>query len=390
MEVRNLITTFTADGSSFAEVKRKLTESNLKLQVREDADLYNLMFSDDSPEESIVEQCVGVVLSKDTHQIVGYSMEKTKEIVISTDVANQIAAESLAKEISDPFEDLVFNIYEEGVKLTVYHHNQTWRISTTRVIDAGKAFWTSPISFKDQFMEACWASAPRIADQISRNSLEGELICGRSYVFILVSPHNKSLSDVRNPKLIHVATVDLHSLLPVSQPLDVAGPTVVKFRDWVEVAETVKRQNYWMPGFVVTSPNKRYKIFSQQYRHVKELGGNTPDMYRHYLEIRKCPQSREQFRTFYPKYRSLAAAAEKQLWKLARLLHSLYIMYYVRKQRRPLMDKTLFVTLMQIHETYRQTGQKRTVDKVYEHVNGLSPTLQCILLRLLQPESLAV
>ncbi len=381
MEVKNLLKECfsVAPAPSFEEVRCKLTGEPLHLQVREEGDLFSLMFSDSSPSGPLVDECVGVIASKSLQDIVGFGMTKTIEVII--DPADD-AVTNVSDAISEPFESLSFYEYEEGVKLTVYFHEDQWRVSTTRVIDASKAFWTSPVSFRDQFLEACYQIAPDVAHQIETNRREGELTLGHSYSFILISPHNKSLSDVRRPKILHVFTVALDNMQAVDCTLTIPKPPVASFESWEQVISAMQNFNYWVPGYIVTGPTNRYKLFTREYRRVKDLGGNTPDMFRHYLNIRQdTPEKKEDFYKYYPKYRSLAATVERLLWKLSRTLHNFYVMYYVRKEMRPLLDKTVFVTLMQVHEEYRQTGQKRTVEKIHEHVQGLSPTLQCLLLR---------
>ena len=381
MEVKTLLKDCFSSTTSFAEVREKLTGEPWHLQVREEGDLFNLMFSEASPSDlPVITQCVGVIASKSLRNIVGFGMSKTKEVVVEPSADD--AVPKLAACIVEPFESLSFYEYEEGVKLTVYFHEEEWRVSTTRVIDANKAFWTSPVSFRDQFLEACYQVAPDVAHQIQTNRKDGELTVGHSYSFILVSPHNKTLSDVRQPKILHVATIALEDMENVDCLLTIPKPPVATFEHWEQVIATMKSFNYWVPGYIVTSPTARYKLFTQEYCRVKDLGGNTPDMVKHYLTIRQGTQEhKNDFYQYYPKYRSLAATIERLLWKLCRLLHIMYVMYYVRKETRPLLDKTVFVTLMQIHEGYLQNGQKRTVEKIHEHVDSLSPSLQCMLLR---------
>ncbi len=112
------------------------------------------------------------------------------------------------------------------------------------------------------------------------------------------------------------------------------------------------------------------------------IGGNTPDMRRHYLSIRQDGIARDDFIRYYPSYVEMTKQLENKLWKASHELHKLYVSYFIMHTPRHRLEKTVFVTLMQIHANYKSTRQKQTVQKVYDHVNNLPPGLQHILISI--------
>lgn len=365
---------------SFSEKKHILQNAPYHLEIREHDDLYNIMFTDDSPSVSefpFIKNCVGTILTKDNDSIVGYGFDKTINIVLDIDQPATWAStlEPLAEE------DLSIcktTLYEEGVKITVFFHADRWYVSTNRIIDASKAYWTSSVSFRDQFLEACRTIAPEIEQQISHGK-DGPLTVGVSYVFILCSPHNKAVSSISDARLLHAASTSVPALEQLDIDIGVCRPKPVELSSIDQLTAMMKTFEYWMPGVLVFG-KQRYKILTKMFDTIKELGGNTPDMRRHYLDIRKDKNLRDQFLWYYPSYTQLAKQIDKDVWHCARALHNMYVQYFILRQQRPVLDKTIFVTLMQIHADYKATSHKRTLQTVYDHVDRLPSPLQHVLL----------
>ena len=372
----------TLGSISFEEKKAILEKSPYFLEIRDDDDLYTIMYSDLSPDQiqiSFMRNCVGTVLRKCDDEIVGYGFDKTMPIVVDmikddTDINNRL---QVLKD--ENLESTTISLYEEGIKITVYFHNEKWMISTNRIIDASKAFWGSAKSFKTQFLEACRFMNKDLYLQLVEHPDQGPLKSGLSYAFIMFSPDQRSIINHQTYGLLHAATTKVPSVVTEEHEIGVPKPQRVILSSIAEVQKLLSSFEYWMPGIIVDGM-RRYKIWTEQYALIKNIAGNTPDIRRHYLNIRRDDALLKSFLKYYPGMREMSNEIENNFWKCAREMHRLYVAYFILHEPRNQMPKTAFVTLMQIHANYKQTRQKQTLQRVYAHINGLHTGLQYQLL----------
>ena len=370
----------------FEAMKRELKQAPLYLEVRECDDLFTLMFSDESPKDHpAVNQCVGPVFDKKDKILRGYGLDRTEELVI--DPRDPVWG-SLDR--VDLTTDRVIQ-YVEGIKLTVFHYSGKWRISTTRVIDAFKSFWSSSKSFGTMFMEACKMLHPQMHAQLKDGSKEGPLNEQQSYVFILSTPDHKFIKEVLKPALIHASTFCLNDKKYVTRDLGVPKQTTVTFPNLDVLKQKVNTLEPLHPGYIIEG-SSRLRIITTEYKRIQGLRGNTPDPFRHYLDVRQGGVAYEELLYYYPEFRNIGDYVEAKINELACAIYELYLAFFIKRLERPHLDKTLFVTLMQLHSDYHRTGIKRTKTIVYQRVSSMPAAL---LYRLLtntehDPSSLPV
>lgn len=376
---------------TFDEKKNILTDYPFFFQINDFADLYTLMYSDKSPDETdlpVMKYFVGTILRKDDDVIVGYGFDRTTQIILETEKISENQNIDTLYPLDDGLGQLqheniaecAVSLYQEGTKMTVFYHNDRWFISTNRMIDAGRAFWSGTKSFKEEFLDACRMQSSHIYDQLINNSLSGPMKKEFSYVFILSSPSICALSSHDNPYILHAGTTDTTTLNQIDDEIGICRPSPINYRNFHEMVAALSTFEYWMPGFIVASPSRRYKLLTKTYDYVRNLTGNTPDIRKAYLELRHDHRKRADFLKYYPGYMKMTADVERMLWDIAKKMHTLYITYFVRKEERPQFDKTVFVTLMQIHSMYMETRQKQTLQLVYRHINYLMPNIQRALM----------
>ena len=371
MEVQSYI---SQSDTEFDTLKHQLKQAPLHLEVRERDDLFALMFSDASPKDSsLIRQCVGPIFDKASKTLCSYSLDLAHEILINqenpdwTDLNNMNLNSTKVTE------------YVEGIKLTVFFHKK-WRIRTTRVIDAYHGYWCSPKSFATMFMETCKVLFPEIHAQIEGAHPEGPLSTQCSYVFVLSHPEHHCLQEILNPSLIHIATFDLQSFKYVSQDIGVPKQAYLKFSSVDALKENLQNSSTHHPGYILEGTDdakwSRTRLVTLAYKRLQELRGNDPDLYRHYLNVRQSSnETLEQLIRLIPRFRAIQWYVESQIHELARAIHDLYIAFFVKRYARPHLDKTLFVTLMQLHNDYRASHVKRNRAIVYDHVSSLPAAL---------------
>ena len=371
MDIQSYLSTkFTGD-IGFDVMRRELKQAPLYLEVRERDDLFTLMFSDKSPKDHpATKQSVGPVFDKTTKILRGYGLDRTEEVVINPQ-----------DPIWGPLDKVDLNTdkviqYVEGIKLTVFYYAGKWRISTTRVIDAFSSFWSSPKSFGTMFMETCALVYPQIHTQLAGDLSEGPLSTLHSYVFILSTPDHKFIKKVTKAALIHAATFCLDSKTYVAKDIGVPKQRYVTFSTLDALKQNVKNLPPLHPGYIIEGAS-RLRIITSSYKGIQSLRGNNPDALKHYLEMRQH-DDREAFDEllhYYPEFGEIGTYVEAKVYELSLAIYELYSAFFIKRLERPQLDKTLFVTLMQLHSDYQRTSVKRTVMIVYHKVSSMPAAL---------------
>ena len=369
--------------ASFDDKRLVLMAPPYNLEVREEGNLYTVMFSDTSPDSHSVpfmKNCVGIILEKETDKVVAYTFDRTKELSVDPHMQTSIAA---ALDVLSAEDAASCHIapYVEGVKITLFHHNGKWSLATSRMIDAYKAYWAGNKSFGLHFQDVCRVLYPDLWKEIEGGPAV-KLDCGMCYTFILSVPEQKIVVPVSHPHIFHISTLRLGDLQTVSADLGVVAPERRAFATFDEMLASMASFSFWHPGYIIRGVANRYKVLTAQYRRAKDLLGDTPNTRRNFLQIRKDPHLQQEFLTFYPEHVGLASDVEAEVKGVASLLHRLYVKHFVSHVPRPHYDKTLFITLMQIHGDYKLTGQKRTIAKILEHFEDLPAHVQYRLLQI--------
>ena len=367
------------DGTDDCEdVIRRLQGEPYHLEVRHSDDLYSLMFSDASPsteDHPIMRHIVGTVVDKSTNRIVGYGFPRTDEIIVDPSTAKKIIEASLENE---NLEDCQVIRYVEGVKLTVYHAAEKWRISTNKSIDAHNAYWRNPISFGKQFLDALALVNHGAAEQLITNSKEGPFHRGISYTFILTKPahlqsHYTDVSD-----LILAASVTVPSVSSVPPDVDDIGvprPEKLKIKSVEDILRLLDFQTCCVPGLIFHSnqSERRLKFLTDTYVSFKDIGGNHSNVKFQYLTIRGEEAKRQMFLQFYPQFVNTSLGVDASLYLIARKLFDMYVRYWIHKYPRPQFAHPVFAQLKCIHSEHLNTRVKTTFQVVYNHLVSQSP-----------------
>lgn len=387
----------------FAEQKKQLQSSPFHLDVRERDDLYLLMVTSDTPVTPVTNHCVGVILDKVSNTIVSYAFPRTTEVVIDTfaELDDRVSNSSL---LAENLMDCHITHYFEGVKMTLYHHDGSWKLATNRMIDAQYAFWSSDKSFKQQFMDVL-KNFPRLYEEVlSDNRPESDatdtgpsdgyvLEPDIAYTFLLCNTESQTYASPQfAPKLYLLGCFERSTLKHVSRSIDIPSTPEVNFSQMSALTDELAQSNCFRNSTVPTTHGLysygfmiqgrlRYKLLNSDYVYVKSLRGNHSDPIMHYLDIRKNSQYTKEFLDYYPNYVKMAQDVEHRIFSISERFYRLYIDYHITRRDRPFLTKTVFVTLQQIHSNYVQSGIKRNLYNVHQQIS-LLPSL--ILYRLLK------
>ena len=319
--------------------------------------------------DALVRQCRGIILEKETNRIVCYTFNRGIDIN-SDDL-----------EVSFPWDTVRIEEAVDGTQIRLFYYNDEWHVSTTRCIDAKKAYWYSSRSFYDLFMEVVHTN-----DDFDLDSLD------KSYcdAFVLKHPENRIVVGYLVPDLCHVMTrslniddgyaeIDVH-LEGVSYPhvYKYASPTDgnVHFSDYTALHRHLTNEvQITAEGYVLKSTNgDRTKLRYKAYRILKEIRGNTWNMFYRYIELRKGVNGElERFYTFYPEYYQSFAYYEHQIQKFIQFVHKHYRNQRIKKIIDYIPPKHIKVTLYKLHGTYLAERTPRTVQKIQEMLDALHP-----------------
>jgi len=381
MELQNLFSQNNI--SSYEDVKSLLTSEPYKLIVKDDSDhpsLYMITYGKESRsfDNDVVRQCRGLILEKETNNILCYSFNRGTDIhAMSNDDSWQA---------DFPWEDVQIEEAVDGTQIRLYYYDGEWRVATTRCIDAKKAYWYSSRSFYDLFMEAV-----RNSEGFSLDDLD-QSCC---YAFVLKHPENRIVVRYEKAELCHVMTRSLSKddgYPELDIELDgVSRPTVYKragdvtdshFSDYGALRRhAVEEVRLCAEGFVLKSASGfRGKLRYCSYDSLKEIRGNTWNMFYRYLELRKDEGALKRFYSFYPEYRETFSFYEHQIQKFVRYVHRQYVFHRVKKVEGYIIPDHLKVTLYKLHGTFLEERTPRTQEKVQAMLDALHPKQLCALL----------
>jgi hypothetical protein len=339
------------------DVKLHFTQKGFR--VTESGDLYmlsvanDLSFGDNESNEfkSAIVHCVGTILNKTTNQIMCYGFPKTEQLKVSDE---------------SPFSgSITASDYIDGTLLKAFFDGSTWRLCTNGVINAYESYWISNKSFGELFDE-CLAS--------NLSSLSLDQTC--SYQFILKHPSvHLNSSDV--PILYHVGTFSNTELQYVDKKIDnpnVLTPSTYTFNTYSEVLETMNStkdcRGYIMYSNVTQYP--RYKLLEEKYQNLRELIGNTPNMYLRYLEC-KAEGTSDMLLKNFPKLRYHSAWVDKSLGVISKAVLQSYVEKFILKNKELPINFYYRPIVYDLHGNYMKTQQKVTYMTVYNLLSTYHP-----------------
>ena len=393
----------------YEDVKTLLLNSEHGLTIKENGNLYMITYYDGKSnfDNPITHKCRGVILEKDTNNIVCYTFNRSVDFINDLTYLNN----------KFPFNDkTVVQESIDGTQIKLFYYGDKWRVATTRSIDAYSTRFSSRRTFGEMFDEA-----------LALSNLNLETLNKRKcYSFVLCHPDNRIITKYEKPDLVHVFTRDLDTLeVDLIYDVGVRKPQTLEYQGYEKLLEDANNLEYYKEGFVLHSgdeQNKMMKIKSKNYLKCCRMRGNNNNILFHYLELRyndyqnkKYNQNDikehtiistglniskdeldnftdennanvsnssnvENFLQYFNEYREIFKLFEENIRALAKFIHVEYICRFVNKTIQTKDISWYYRPIIySLHTNYYNTKKVTSYNEVLNMINHIHPAQLCFL-----------
>lgn len=272
--------TFIRENENWREL---ISEKPYCIKVTEKEDLVCFKYSqiDSDFNEPLVRECRGIILEKDTWNVVCYPFKKFFNY-----------GESYADEID--WKSAKVTSKEDGSLIKVYFYNGEWRVGTNSTIDAEDAVLNSP--YYRNFRELFDVAANNCKFDFDR------LDPNYTYLMELCSRYNTIVVPYNEPKLFHIGTRNNITCEEVEVDIGIEKPKqymLSSLDDCIAMAATF---DFTKEGFVVVDKNyHRVKVKSEDYVRVHRLANNGSITLERAIDLIRMNEL-EEFLVYCPQY----------------------------------------------------------------------------------------
>ena len=303
--------------------------------------------------EQLLQQANGVIFEKDTNNVVAMCQNKLQDIYDYT------KAEMLIQENLNVGNNVRIEYCEDGTLMRLYNYNDTWNVATTKCIDAKRSYWSSNRSFDSMFWE--------IFDKSLLQTLDKDF----TYLFVLLHKENRIVVRHKVNMLVYISRINNKTLVEdyLNQFKNIYGIKRPKVLDVNEI-DFRSMFNPYKRGILIKIFDKTcdtwniYKLDFENYRLVKRIRGNVPEIRMRFLDLLKDPEALALLERFYSEYHFMFMMIKSDLMKLVKTVHRLYIESHVKHSVVVEEDNMFFRTMKQLHAQYKTTNKPITFDEV--------------------------
>ena len=230
----------------------------------------------------IVQECRGIILEKDTWEVVAYAFRKFGNF-----------GESYVDEID--WESAVVETKEDGSLIKVYYYDGEWRVGTNGTIFAENAELNAG-PYKN-FRQLFDAAAEKCGLDFSR------LNRYYTYIFELCSEFNQVVCPQSEIRLIHIGTRNNRTFQEVEADIGIPHPQRYALSSLEDCIAMAKTFDFTKEGFVVKDKNyNRIKVKSEDYVRVHRLANNGSMTEERAIELIRANEL-DEFFTYFPHYK---------------------------------------------------------------------------------------
>lgn len=225
----------------------------LKIKEKGDLVLFNYNQIDSDPYEEIVKEARGLILDKDTLEVVRYGFRRFMNL-------GEVGCDQL------DWESVGASSKEDGTLIFIYYYGG-WHVGTRNTFDAEEAEISSPYykNFRELFDE--------VAAQY--NFEVEKLPVGYTFCLELCSPINRVVVEYKEPKLFHILTRDNATLQEVSMDIGLPKPKMYMLSSEKDYRELVESFDETHEGIVLKDAvGHRAKLKSNLYFELHRLAAN--------------------------------------------------------------------------------------------------------------------
>jgi len=301
--------------NNYDNLKNILESNPFNLKIKEDVDYPHLflIYSEDNSnfDLKIVNECNGIILNKQTLDIVCYTFDKCNEDIEFP--VNNFNLDNLyiEKSIEGTLVRLFFDKISDG-----------WLLSTKKCIDASKSKWISNKSFDKLFNDCINFHI----DQLDKN------VC---YSFIICHPENKIIVFYQKPMLFHISSRDMITLKEINEDI---GSIQIQ-REYIhkdslqDFLNSIKIDtNLYCEGYIfIDTFYNRWKIKTPFFKKVRNIWGNTNNRFYRYLELRKDDELLKEYLYYFIHDIELFKVYELKINNLINKIVECYIHKHINK-----------------------------------------------------------
>ena len=298
-------------------------------------------------------QANGIIFEKGTNKVVAMCQNKLE------DIYDYNEAGMLIMDNYNKGNDVRVEYCEDGTLIRLYYHRDTWNVATTRCIDAKRSFWSSNKSFDSMFWE--------IFDKTLIESLDENF----TYLFILLHKENRIVVRHKLNMLVYISRIHNTTFVEdhTNQFRNIYGikrPKLINLED----LDFRTMFNPYKRGILIKICDKEtglwtfYKLDFENYRLVKRIRGNVPEIRMRFLELLSDPEGLALLERFYSEYHFMFIIIKSDLMKLVKSIHKLYIESHVKHSITVTEENQFFRTLKQLHAHYKTSQKPITFDEV--------------------------
>lgn len=331
--------------------------------------------ADNTTNENEIEHVVNSLeqntpLEDDKNTVQKY-FSKSSEVVCSNEdkIINVTLDE--AKELVDSSNVFRTEYCEDGTVIRLYFHNDKWNTATTKCLDARNSFWSSHKTFDELFWE--------VFDPLYLPALDTKC----TYIFILLHTENRIVARHRMNCLAYISCINNESGFVSYKNIFKESKNIKRSHvindDPKKIVQNIKA--YFHPQkrgilFKVKDTSgdfsiKTYKLDFEEYKVVKRIRGNVPQIRMRYLELLNDAESAKLLKYYFNESKFVFDFVEHSLVNLSKEIHQLYMDSHVKHTIK--IDEThpFHRTLRQLHAQYKTTNQPITKQAVREKLNSL-------------------
>ena len=330
---------------SFHEVKDIVNKEPYWVQVKESdqyPELYMLVYDNEKSDFSheSVQNCRGIILEKETNKIVCYTFNKKQNVTV----------------------DNADKIYEsiDGTHVKLYYYGGEWLKSTTRCIDAYKAYWYSTKSFGALFDECDFG-------QIDYDTLNKDYCYG----FVICHTENRIVTEYDENRLVHVCTRDLSVEgcpfidvdIGIDRPMELTKDDVVQY----------EANNPNNEGIIVWKGGVHNKIKFESYNMIKSLRINSNNPLFEYV-TNICNGNKDAYTAIYDERKNEFMEYDNLISTIVYRLHNSYMDYHVNRVKIiGQINKMYWKHMYNLHGKHKRDRTKITRDVVRDYLVELDP-----------------
>lgn len=373
--------------TTYDEAQKFLEKEPYYLDLKYDGNLYRISHKEGKSDRNneIVKTFSGLILNKDNISDILYRGQNLSEqIVLESTITND---DIKTVNVND-WEHITVQKLYDGSRIKVFYIDGVgWNVSTSRCINACKAFWNSPKSFYQLFMECL--------GDFNLESLDKN----KCYTFIIQHPENRIVIPYSVPSLVHVSTYDKNTNQIVDIDIGLPKAEVCVFESFNQLIEKLLTLEYTSPGYMLIDNNyNRVHLICSKYDKIRKLKGNVPLISQRYLQLRKSSVNDiSKFLEIFPEYKFICDDVEKHLTYICKTIFHKYKLRRKQHRRvfltpieREIQYKAHGLYLgMRIQNNINQTNIVRsiTLDDIILLVNGL-PVYK--ILQLLRESNISI